>query len=71
MRSSHFLNMSSLSFEERQFIINCFFEINKSFILVKRKYYENLEDDIGHQKKSFSTKLLSFEFNAKMFKKVF
>ena len=31
----------------------------------------NLEDDIGHQKKSFPTKLLSFEFNAKMFKKVF
>ena len=31
----------------------------------------NLKDDIGHQIESFPSKLLSFKFNAKMFKKVF
>ena len=32
-------NMPSLSLKERQFIINCFFENNKSFIVVKREYH--------------------------------
>ena len=35
MHSSHFLNMFSLSFKEKQFIINCFFENNKSFIQIQ------------------------------------
>lgn len=67
MHISHFLTMSTLSLEKRNFIVNCIFENKKSLIMVKHKYYAKFKG-IYHSSKLSTSKLLSE--NAKAFKKV-
>jgi len=70
MRTSHFLNMSLLSFEERQFIINCFFENNKSFTVVNRKYHAKFKSRYQYSK--VISKLLNLKQKSlKKFSKLF